>query len=147
MTAMKVSVEHAKTKVIDEGIFIKGNNNGNGDLIVEGRVEGNIFIDGEIMVSKIGVVKGNIEAQSAVIGGAVLGNILAPERVVFQPTGRMIGNISSKIMQINEGAAFRGKIDMGLSVEQLSKEKNKSIPSRVSLFSQQQIEESTAKAI
>lgn len=103
---------------------VTGNINIKGKLEVTGAIEGNSFaeevfadgaqITGEIHSNgsvKIGegtVVKGNISATSAVLAGAVKGDIDVQGPVILDSTAIIMGNIKSKSIQINNGAVIEG---------------------------------------
>lgn len=103
---------------------VKGNVTVAGKLNVTGNIEGDskaeeIFADGAriigevvsngtIKVGQSSVIKGNMSASSAVIAGAVKGDIDVKGPVVLDSTAIIMGNIKSKSIQINNGAAIEG---------------------------------------
>ncbi len=103
---------------------IKGNVTVAGKLNITGNIEGDskaeeIFADGariigevisngSIKVGQSSVIKGNMTATSAVIAGAVKGDIDVKGPVVLDSTAIIMGNIKSKSIQINNGAAIEG---------------------------------------
>lgn len=112
----------------DGSLDLRGNVTGNinikGKLEVTGTIEGNsyaeeVFADGAEIVGevhangsvKVGegtVVKGNISASSAVLAGAVKGDIDVQGPVILDSTAIIMGNIKSKSIQINNGAVIEG---------------------------------------
>ena len=98
---------------IGKSIVVKGELSGNEDLRVEGRVEGKIDLNQNLLtVGESGKVKAQVFAKTVVIVGEVLGNITAVEKVSIQEKGVVDGDISSPRVAIAEGAHFRGSIDM-----------------------------------
>ena len=98
---------------IGKSIVVKGELSGNEDLRVEGRVEGKIDLNQNLLtVGESGKVKAQVFAKSVVIIGEVLGNVTAVEKVSIQEHGVVDGDISSPRVAIAEGAHFRGSIDM-----------------------------------
>ena len=98
---------------IGKSIVVKGELSGNEDLRVEGRVEGKIDLNQNLLtVGESGKVKAQIFAKTVVIIGEVLGNVTAVEKVSIQEKGVVDGDISSPRVAIAEGAHFRGSIDM-----------------------------------
>jgi cytoskeletal protein CcmA (bactofilin family) len=91
---------------------VKGEITGDEDILVEGVVEGQIRISRDLRVGPGGVVKANVEAQSVVVSGELLGDCQASQRVEIQATGRLTGNIRSPRVVIAEGATFKGNSDM-----------------------------------
>ena len=98
---------------IGKSIVVKGELSGNEDLRIEGRVEGKIDLNQNLLtVGESGKVKAQISAKTVVIIGEVLGNVSAVEKVSIQEKGMVDGDISSPRVAIAEGAHFRGSIDM-----------------------------------
>jgi cytoskeletal protein CcmA (bactofilin family) len=98
---------------IGKSIVIKGELSGNEDLTIEGRVEGKIDLNQNLLtVGENGKVKAQVFAKTVVIIGEVLGNVTAVEKVSIQEKGAVDGDISAPRVAIAEGAHFRGSIDM-----------------------------------
>lgn len=101
-----------EVSLISKEIKIKGEIQGNDDLIIEGNVEGKIEIKAHLTVQTSGVVKAELFAKKITISGKVYGNIFAEENVEIQPSGFLEGNITSPKITIQEGAHFKGSVDM-----------------------------------
>jgi len=106
-------VENAATTVIGESILISGNLEGDEDLTILGRVEGNVKLTRTLNVEESGIVKADISVRNAIISGVVVGNISATDSVEITEAGRMVGDIRAPRVIIVDGARFRGAIDMG----------------------------------
>ena len=91
---------------------VKGEITGDEDVLVEGAVEGQIKISRDLRVAASGSVRANVEANSVIVSGEVLGDCTAAVRVDIQATGRLTGNIRAPKIVIAEGAVFRGNSDM-----------------------------------
>jgi cytoskeletal protein CcmA (bactofilin family) len=102
----------ATTTAIGPTIIIKGKLRSDEDLIVRGRVEAEISSSKALLVENSGIIKANIKVKSARISGVLVGNVTAEERVEIAPDGRMVGDLTAPKIIINDGAAFRGRIDM-----------------------------------
>jgi cytoskeletal protein CcmA (bactofilin family) len=98
--------------VIGAKTTVKGEINGDEDILVEGTVEGQIKIARDVRVAASGVVRATIDAQSVIVSGEVLGDCSAAVRVDIQATGKLTGNIRAPKIVIAEGAVFRGNSDM-----------------------------------
>ena len=98
--------------VIGAKTTVKGEITGDEDVLVEGAVEGQVRISRDLRVSASGSVRANIEANSLIVSGEVLGDCTAAVRVDIQATGRLTGNIRAPKIVIAEGAVFRGNSDM-----------------------------------
>lgn len=79
-----------------------------GDVCADVTAEGNVIISGEARI------KGNIKAQSVIIGGIVLGNIIAPDGITLLATSVVLGNVTTKHLRMDEGALLTGKVAGGL---------------------------------
>ena len=102
----------ATTTAIGPTIVIKGKLKSDEDLIVKGRIEAEISSSKALLVENSGIIKANVRVKSARISGVLVGNITAEERVEIAPDGRMVGDLTAPKIIINDGAAFRGRIDM-----------------------------------
>ena len=83
------------------------------DLLIEGQFEGNISLDDHCLtVGTEGHVKAEIRARQVVILGSVAGNVAAREKVEIRRTGHMVGDLLAATVAIEEGAYFKGSIDI-----------------------------------
>lgn len=99
--------------IIGESILIKGNLEGDEDLTIQGRVEGSINLTKTLIVEPGGVVKAEVSVANAIISGIMVGNITGTDSVELTESGRMVGDILAPRVIINEGALFKGQVDMG----------------------------------
>lgn len=98
--------------IIGKGIQIRGNLSGSGDLIVEGRVEGHVALQDHLTVEDSGTVVADIETRELTVNGKMSGNIDASQRVSISSTAMVIGDIRAPRVVIEDGARFRGNIEM-----------------------------------
>lgn len=99
--------------MIGPSINIKGEVTGDEDLTIEGRVEGTINLKGnELSVGQSGAVFADIEAKVIKIEGEVTGDITGNEKVVISKSGNVKGNIVAPRVTLEDGAIFKGSIDM-----------------------------------
>lgn len=98
--------------VIGKNTQIKGSVQGTGNMRVDGMVEGEISITGEIVVGDAGRVIGNINARSVLISGEVTGNICAEIKLEIMPSGKLYGDANVSVLSIAEGAVFKGQSNM-----------------------------------
>jgi cytoskeletal protein CcmA (bactofilin family) len=109
-------VSSTKVAMIGQGISIAGDVKADSSLKVEGRIEGrSIQCTDEVEVAECGQVIANILAKVVKISGMVSGDIGGSEKVVITRTGRVQGNIVAPRVQLEDGALFRGSIDMNPS--------------------------------
>ena len=83
------------------------------DLLIEGQFEGNINLDDHCLtVGTEGHVKAEIRARQVVILGSVTGNVAAREKIEIRRTGHVVGDLVAATVAIEEGAYFKGSIDI-----------------------------------
>ena len=99
--------------MIGPSIIIKGEVSGEEDLLIQGKVEGTIHMaNNEVSVGESGQVSADIKARVAKIDGEVNGDITANEKVVVTKSGNVRGNIVAPRVTLEDGAIFKGSIDM-----------------------------------
>ena len=96
---------------IGSNTYAKGNIQGDGGLRIDGKVEGNIVLTGNLVITEGAQVKAEIKASNISVAGSVEGNIAA-NRVEILDTGRVWGDLTVKALLVNEGAYFRGQTFM-----------------------------------
>jgi cytoskeletal protein CcmA (bactofilin family) len=99
--------------VVGEHTRITGNIEGDEDLRVKGRIDGKIRLSRTLYVEAGGVVVADLEVRVAVVSGVMVGNIVASELVHITESGRMVGDIAAPRVILVDGAAFRGRVEMG----------------------------------
>ncbi len=99
--------------VIASGMRIIGDIESSGVIKVEGVVEGSVRGARQLLLGKGGTIHGDIHAIDAVLGGAVVGNVTASERVEIQGTSSVEGDILTKSMVVYEGGTINGSVRMG----------------------------------
>ena len=99
--------------IIGPSISIKGEITGEGDLMVQGQVEGTIdFKNGNVSIGRTGCIKADIKGKSITIEGEVEGNLLGEKKIVLRPSGRVRGDMRAPAINLEEGAKFKGNIAM-----------------------------------
>ncbi|MBR1766755.1 MAG: polymer-forming cytoskeletal protein [Bacteroidales bacterium] len=98
--------------IITDGTVIKGDITATGDFRLDGTLEGNIQINGKLVVGDSGVVNGNILCLNANIIGTVNGNLSVKELLSLHSTARVKGDILINKLSIEPGALFTGKCCM-----------------------------------
>jgi cytoskeletal protein CcmA (bactofilin family) len=99
--------------VVGSGTHITGNLEGDEDLKVFGRVDGNISLSKALLIDSDGIVVADVQASEVTIDGCLVGNVVASGVIDISPSGRVVGDLSAPRVIVAEGAAFRGNIDMG----------------------------------
>jgi cytoskeletal protein CcmA (bactofilin family) len=95
-------------------VRVKGEISGNEDLQVDGKVEGPISLgDHRLTVGLNGQVTAGLAAREIVIYGKVEGNLTAGERIDIKKEGSVTGDITTTRISIEDGACFKGSIEIG----------------------------------
>ncbi|MEM9488759.1 MAG: polymer-forming cytoskeletal protein, partial [Myxococcota bacterium] len=100
------------TTTIGPTITIRGKLRSGEDLIVKGRIDAELTSSKAIFLENSGIVRANANVASAHISGILLGDVTANSKIELAKDGRMIGDMLAPRIVIQDGAAFRGKIDM-----------------------------------
>src|ERR1700719_1521666 len=99
---------------ISQGIRIKGEITGKEDLFVDGTVEGKLdFGNASVTIGPNGKVKADISAREVIVRGQVDGKIEGTEKVQLWTSGRVIGEVRTERLAIEDGALLRGKVEAG----------------------------------
>ncbi len=102
-----------KAAVIAAGIKVNGEISGTENILIEGRVEGRISLTGnDVTIGRTGQVKADVSAKTIRVAGEVSGDLTAKERVVISGTGNVHGNVVAPRVVLEDGAIFKGSIDM-----------------------------------
>jgi len=103
----------ADQATIGKSLVIKGEVSGSESLYIDGRVEGSINLAGNrVTVGRNGVVSANINAREIVVLGKVRGNLTASDRVDIRSDGSLTGDVVAARISIEDGAFFKGGIDI-----------------------------------
>ena len=92
-----------------EGAVIKSD----GNLRIDGRVDGQIDAAGTVVIGKTAVVSATIHARHVFVAGELHGDVEAPSGLEITSTGKLFGNITVGSLQIEQGGLFRGQSFMG----------------------------------
>jgi cytoskeletal protein CcmA (bactofilin family) len=122
----------ADQATIGKSLVIKGEVTGSESLYIDGRVEGSINLSGNrVTVGRNGVVAANINAREIVVLGKVRGNLTASDRVDIRSDGSLTGDVVAARISIEDGAYFKGGIDIrkgGQPNQQKANGEDKSVP-------------------
>ena len=95
---------------------IKGQISGEEDLLIDGKVEGPISLQGRrLTVGRTGQLNSEINAGEVIVHGKVTGNLRARDRVEIKKDGSVIGDITAARISIEDGAYFKGRIEIDRS--------------------------------
>lgn len=99
--------------VIGPSISIRGEVSGDEDLLIQGKVDGSVDLElHTVTVGGEGRVKGNITARVVTVEGEVEGDLQAEEQVILRGAARVQGDLKAPRVVLEDGANFRGLVDM-----------------------------------
>ena len=120
-TPKPVDLHRADVGHIGKSVVIRGELTGNEDLYLDGEVEGNINLrDHKLVIGPNGKIKANITARDVVVHGRVEGNITTTDRVELKRACTLIGDVATQRIAIEDGAFFKGAIDVKESKEAMT---------------------------
>jgi cytoskeletal protein CcmA (bactofilin family) len=113
---------------LGSSLRVKGDISGTEDLLIDGLVEGLIQLDGRrLTVGPTAKVTADINARDVVVYGYVKGNVRAKGRIEIKKDGSVVGNLTTAQIMIEDGADFKGSIEIDRSA---AEEADKNVLSR-----------------
>lgn len=110
--AQRPALQDKRVLVVGRGISLQGSIKDAERLVVEGTIEADILHVVEIAIQPGGVFKGEIEADDAEIAGVIDGVVTARSSLVVRGSGRVVGSVRCRRLQVEEGGQISGKIEM-----------------------------------
>jgi cytoskeletal protein CcmA (bactofilin family) len=108
-----VAAAMGKSALIGPGIKINGDISGTENLVIEGKVEGKIDLSANhVVIGESGKVSADVIAKVVKVDGEVHGDIDGKEKVVISKSGNVRGNIAAPRVILEDGALFKGSIDI-----------------------------------
>jgi cytoskeletal protein CcmA (bactofilin family) len=98
--------------ILQEGMQIVGTVDAKGDVRLDGRMDGKIAVSERLTVGSSGVLNADVDAGEVVIMGTVEGTIRAHRRLELRKGAKVVGDIASPILIIEEGVHFHGSCNM-----------------------------------
>lgn len=99
--------------ILGQGCKVNGDIELNGTIRIDGEFEGTIKCPDTLIIGKSGVLKANVTVKNAIIGGKLIGNIEAENKIELQSGSHVQGDIVTSRLVIDEGVYFDGNCKMG----------------------------------
>lgn len=112
VTPVSAATAGIQSSVVGKTLLIKGEIFSDDEILIEGRIQGNISVKNRLIIGREGVVEADIEAREVIIKGKVTGNVKGSQRVEIVPDGTLHGNIQSPRVVIADSGFFEGSIEM-----------------------------------
>ena len=93
--------------IVSRGTLFEGKADVEGDMLIEGKVHGEVICSDRLTVGQDGNVEANLRAQDIVIAGTVTGEIEAEHRATLRSTAQVQGRLKAKVLVVEEGAVLR----------------------------------------
>jgi cytoskeletal protein CcmA (bactofilin family) len=100
------------TAVIGSSMQIKGEIRSQEELFVDGEIEGTLEVRNALTVGAKGKVRANVKARDVIVLGSVKGNVEVSGKIAIRDKGSLIGDIRTAGISIEDGAYFKGSIDI-----------------------------------
>jgi cytoskeletal protein CcmA (bactofilin family) len=107
----EMNIKEAET-IIGPSVKVKGNFHGDGNIIIEGMVEGNVKTSQNLLVGDKAKITASVEANEAKIAGEIVGNIKVKGSLEISSSAKISGDIEAGQISIEKGAIFNGKCQM-----------------------------------
>jgi cytoskeletal protein CcmA (bactofilin family) len=101
------------TTIIGRTARVRGRLTGDADLEVQGFVEGEIHVGGDVTVDAHGMVGAGIRGRRLVVRGAVKGDLLGEQSILLEEGARVVGDVRAPRVAIAPGALVRGYVETG----------------------------------
>lgn len=106
------SIGKDEVTIIGAGVVLEGKLSSNGNIRVDGAINGDIIANGNVTVGESGEITGEITADVISIGGKVTGSINSKEKAMLESKAVLKGDIVTKILVVEAGAIFDGNSKM-----------------------------------
>lgn len=101
--------------IIAAGVKVEGDFVSQGDVLIEGIVEGSLKTERDLRVGSKATISANVSAANATIAGEIRGNIKISEKLELEPSAKLYGDVHTKVLVVASGAQVNGTIVMGES--------------------------------
>ncbi len=98
--------------IIGPSVKVEGDFRGEGDLIIEGILIGNLQTKNNLKIGQNAIVEAEIRANNAFISGKIKGNVTVKGKLEITSTAIILGDIKAQIISIESGALLKGKLEM-----------------------------------
>ena len=107
---MAKSEDFSINTIVGPGTSVSGNIESGGFTRIDGNVQGDVNAKGRVVIGERARMKSNISGTFVTVGGVILGNVLASERIVVLATGLVMGDIITRRIQADEGCFIHGRV-------------------------------------
>lgn len=99
--------------VIAKGVKVEGDFASEGDVVIEGQVNGSLSTSGRLTVGNDAVIKANVKAAEARISGMIEGNTKVENALELTSSAKILGDVNAQTISVESGASIHGKMMIG----------------------------------
>ena len=118
--AREVAEISESNNILGKGTYLRGDLESQGNVRVEGKVEGNVKCQRKVAVGAQSHILGNLMANNAEIAGEVHGTVEVVDTLLLKSTAVIKGDIITNKLIVEPGAVFNGSCKMGIKVKEIS---------------------------
>ena len=107
------AVRTSAQTVVAQGVRVEGDFQGQGDIVIDGEVKGNISTNGLLTIGTHAHVQADVDADSATVAGRVDGNVNVKAHLELKATAKVKGDVRCATATIESGAVLQGTISIG----------------------------------
>jgi len=109
--------------IIGPTLKVKGNFQGNGDIIIEGILDGSVKTDADIFIGEKAKITATLESQEAIINGLVQGSIKVKKYLAIGATAKINGDVQCEEISVEKGAVINGQLLVNTGKEDIANKK------------------------
>lgn len=98
--------------LIGKDTAIRGTVSGTGPVRVDGKVQGEMDVQGDVIIGESGVLEASVKCKSIQVAGQIIGNIETQGKLEILATGNVEGDATVQSLQVADGATFQGSCSM-----------------------------------
>ncbi len=117
------TTDNVSVNLIGAGTIIEGNITSNGDIRIDGTLNGSLNVKGKLVVGQTGVIVGEVICQNADVSGKISGKIGVSELLALKDTAKLDCDIMTNKIAVEPGAVFTGSCSMGGVIKDIKGER------------------------
>ena len=113
--------------VIALGVRVDGDFSSQGDVVIDGEMNGTVVVSGMLTVGPQARLKADVSAEKALIAGTIEGNLTVVSHLDLKATATLLGDITCETASVESGASVQGKVVIGVKTNVKTKEVGASV--------------------
>ncbi|MSP40732.1 MAG: polymer-forming cytoskeletal protein [Deltaproteobacteria bacterium] len=115
------AVKERRESVFGAGVTIEGKIEGDGDIRIAGKFDGDLQIKGDVIIEKGAKVNAKVSAANLTVGGELNGNVTAAAQVKLLESAQLTGDLKAATLTVAAGSRMRGHVEFGWSASEAAK--------------------------